>query len=173
MPESAGTIAALSHSTSHDEPRATRTVRQGLTGLSGRCAQSETCLTENTMNRNLASTFALTAALAAVSIAPSITRADDITIDPTPFVSRRTRAEVIAELLRPSELRRIGSSEWAVQYNPVPRVKSTYTSEQARAEYRASRDFVSAMNSEDSGSAYFIKSGMPAGNANVMGAPAR
>jgi hypothetical protein len=125
------------------------------------------------MNRNVASTFALTAALAAVSIAPSITRADDITIDPTPFVSRRSRAEVIAELMRRSELRRIGSSEWSMQYNPVPRVQSTYTSEQARAEYRASRDFVSAMNGEDSGSAYFMKSGMPAGNANVMGAPAR
>jgi hypothetical protein len=113
------------------------------------------------MNRNIASALATgttiaAAALAAVAITAGNAYADDITIDPTPFVSTRSRAEVRAELLDQPELTRTAASEWAMQQDS-PHAKSTYTSEQAKAEYKVSRQFVSALNSEDSGSAYFMK----------------
>lgn len=57
-------------------------------------------------------------------------------------------------------------------YNEVPQIKSTYTSQQAMAEYKVSRDLVRALNSEDSGSAFFIKGPAPQGTA-IMGGPAR
>ena len=81
-------------------------------------------------------------------------RADDITIDSTPFVSSKTRDEVRAEVMGQSELLRSSSSEWAMQFDQAPRHNSTYTREAAKAEYIAARREVSALNAEDSGSFY-------------------
>jgi hypothetical protein len=130
----------------------------------------------NSMTRRFASALAVAvgifAAAAAATIASGTAHADDITIDNTPFVSSRSRAEGEAELLRPSALARSGGGEWARQYNQVPAVKSTFTSEQAKADYKSSRDYVSALNGEDSGSSYFLKGSVPP-NATSMGGPAR
>jgi hypothetical protein len=131
------------------------------------------------MNRNLASALAIVstaaAAIALAALASGKAYADDITVDNAPFVGSRTRAEVQAELLGPAAQVRAGASEWATQYNEPTRIKSAYSNEQAKAEYKASRAYVSAVMGEDSGSAYFMKSRVPFGAnpAAVMGAPAR
>ena len=66
------------------------------------------------------------------------------------------------------------ASEWSLQQERLPRVQSAYTSGQAKAEYKVSRQFVSALNSEDSGSAYFMKRTIsPGANAATMGGPAK
>ena len=73
------------------------------------------------MNRNLASTLSITttaaAILAVAAIASGNAYADDITIDTTPFVSTKTRAEVRAEVMGQSEALRTASSEWSMQMN--------------------------------------------------------
>lgn len=111
------------------------------------------------MNRILASTLAITstaaAALCVAAIASGNAYADDITIDNTPFVSSRTRAEVQAEVMGQSELLRTASSEWSM--NQVPQPQSAYTRAQAKAEYIASRSEVNALTAEDSGSSYFAR----------------
>jgi len=109
------------------------------------------------MNRNLASVLTVTTTAAAVfavaAIASGNAYADDITIDPTPFVSTKTRAEVTAEVMGRAEQLRIASSEWSMNQSFQP--NSSYTRAQATAEYIASRDEVNARNAEDSGSSYF------------------
>ena len=131
------------------------------------------------MNRNLGSALAIasTAAAAAITLATLASGkayADDITVDNMPFVGNRTRAEVQAELLGQAAQVRAGTSEWAMQYNQPSRLKSAYTSNEAKAEYKTSRPLVHALTGEDSGSAYFLKSGVPykANPSAVMGAPA-
>lgn len=129
------------------------------------------------MNRNLASALGIVstaaAAFALAALASGNAYADDITMDTTPFVGTKSRSEVQAETLGQPQLLRAGASEWSLQFNDVPQVKSTYTSEQAKAEFKVSRDLVRALNGEDSGSAFFmIKGPLPQGTA-VMGAPAR
>jgi hypothetical protein len=127
------------------------------------------------VNRNLASVLSLAATAAAavaVAIASGSAYADDITVDPTPFVSTKSRAEVRAELLGQASAVRTSASEWSLQDNQVPLIKSSYTSQQAMAEYKVSRDLVRALNGEDSGSAFFIKGPVPQGTA-TMGGPAR
>lgn len=127
------------------------------------------------MNRNLASALSITttaaAVFAAAAIAAGNAHADDITIDNTPFVSSKTRAEVRAEVMGQSEALRIASSEWSM--NQQAQTKSTYTREQAKAEYIAARDEVKARNAEDSGSSYFAA--LPRGSAPsvVMAGSAR
>jgi len=109
------------------------------------------------MNRNLASTLSITttaaAALAFAAIASSNAYADDITIDNTPFVSSKTRAEVQAEVMGHSQT--IASSEWSTQMNQAPQPMSGFTRAQATAGYLADRNQVNALNAEDSGSSYF------------------
>jgi hypothetical protein len=111
------------------------------------------------MTRTLASTLSITttaaAALAFAAIASSNAYADDITVDNTPFVSSKTRAEVQAEVMGQSQALSIASSEWSTQLNHAPQPKSDFTRAQATAEYLAARHQVSALNSEDSGSSYF------------------
>ncbi len=102
----------------------------------------------------IVSTAAVALALAAASLASGNAYADDITIDPTPFVSTRTRAEVRAEIMGQAEVLRGESGEWAMQQN-VATQPSTLTSAQAKAEYIAARREVNALNAEDSGSSYF------------------
>ena len=79
--------------------------------------------------------------------------ADDITIETTPFVSTRTRAEVIAEM---QQARNEGMNPWADTYDQLQAFKSTLTREEVVAEYLLSRDEVQAFNGEDSGSAYLM-----------------
>ncbi len=111
------------------------------------------------MNDKLASSLTIVStavaafALAAASLGSGNAYADDITIDPTPFVSSRTRAEVRAEIMGQAEVLRGESAEWAMQQNAVVG-PSTLTSGQAKAEYIAARREVNALNGEDSGSAY-------------------
>jgi hypothetical protein len=113
------------------------------------------------MNRNLASTLALTTTAAAAfvlaALASSNAYADDITIDKTPFVSSRTPAEVRAEVMGQAEALRMANSEWPTQSDHASIPPSDFTSAQAKAEYIASRAEVNARNGEDSGSSYFAK----------------
>jgi hypothetical protein len=129
------------------------------------------------MNRNLASVLTLATATAAVACAAAIASsnayADDITVDKAPFVSTKTRAEVRAELMGQSEALRIASSEWGMQHNQGPQVKSTYTTQQAKAEYIAARDEVKALTSEDSGSSYFARRPIRMNSGTMMAGPAR
>lgn len=119
------------------------------------------------MNRNLASALSITTTAAAVFAAAAIAAgnayADDITIDNTPFVSTKTRAEVRAEVMGQSEFLRVASSEWSMQLSQETQPKSTYTREQAKADYIAARDEVKARTAEDSGSSYFAA--LPRGSA--------
>lgn len=101
------------------------------------------------MNRNIASVLVITAAAVAGNAF-----ADDITIDHTPFVGGKTRAEVQAEL---AQFKRAGTSPWSTQYNPLAKLKSTRSRAEVVAEYTAARDEVAALNGEDSGSAYLAQ----------------
>jgi hypothetical protein len=100
------------------------------------------------ISRNIATALVLaTAAFAGTAFA------DDITIDTTPFVSSKTRAEVQADLLQFKQ----GTSPWSMQYNPLRTFKSGTTRAEVTAQYVNSRDQVAALNSEDSGSAYLAQ----------------
>jgi hypothetical protein len=127
------------------------------------------------MNRHYASAIATaTAAIACfAAIASSPAYAETPTIDTTPFVSTRTRAEVQAELMGQRELVSAAASEWIMQYNHTPQLKSGYTSEQARSEYKAAREQVSAMTSEDSGSSYFARQAARANGGTIMAGSVR
>jgi hypothetical protein len=116
------------------------------------------------MNRHFAPalTIATTviAAIGAAALVSTKAHADDITIDPTPFVSTRTRAEVKAEVTAEPQRVRDGASEWALQHNEPTRLDSGYTRQQALADYKASRQEVSALTAEDSGSSYLMRHAM-------------
>jgi hypothetical protein len=109
------------------------------------------------MNRNIASTLTIAATAAAAfamaALACNNAYADDITIDNTPFVSGKTRAEVQAEVM--GQDMSIASSEWAAQMNEPRRTMSDLTRAQVTAEYLSARREVGALNAEDSGSFYF------------------
>ena len=94
---------------------------------------------------------AIFAIAAFAAIASAAARADDITIDNTPFQSTRTRAEVQAEL---TQYKNSGVNPWSTSYNQLAGFHSTKTRAEVQAEYRAARDQVAVMNGEDSGSAY-------------------
>lgn len=119
----------------------------------------------------LATATATAAAMFAVAwIAAGDAHADDITVETTPFVSRMTRDEVSAQLKVPHP----GGNPWSGQYNMFQTV-SAATSEQVSREYMELRDEVRALTGEDSGSAYFSRSG-PSSDRNVhglLGGPAR
>ncbi|AMO24080.1 hypothetical protein GCM10027034_17700 [Ramlibacter solisilvae] len=99
------------------------------------------------MNRKLA--FALVSACMAAG--PAF--ADDITVDPNPFVSTLTRAQVTEELM---QFRHSGVNPWADDYNLMASGGTT-TRAEVQAAYRASRDEVAAFTGEDSGSAYMSR----------------
>lgn len=127
------------------------------------------------MNRHFASALATTTAAVAcvAAIASSNAYAETPTIDNTPFVSTRSRAEVRAELMKQRELVSAAASEWTMQYNHVPQLKSAYTGEQAKAEYKAAREEVSAITSEDSGSSYFARQAARMNAGTIMAGAAR
>ena len=110
------------------------------------------------MTRNLASALTIAstaaAAFAFAAIASSNAYADDITVDNTPFVSTRTRAEVQAEVMGQAEQLRIANSEWGTQSDHASLSQSDLTRAQAKADYIAARREVNALNGEDSGSSY-------------------
>jgi hypothetical protein len=110
------------------------------------------------MTRNLASALTIAstaaAAFAFAAIASSNAYADDITIDNTPFVSTKTRAEVQAEVMGQAEQLRIANSEWSTQSDHASLNHSDLTRAQAKADYVAARREVNAFNGEDSGSSY-------------------
>ena len=120
------------------------------------------------MNRNLASTLSIVstaaAAFAFAAIASGNAYADDITIDPTPFVSTKTRAEVRSEVLGRAEQLRMANSEWPTEMNPP--FHSTVTRAQVKDDYIASRREVNALNGEDSGSSYLAS--LPRRSHNVI-----
>lgn len=131
------------------------------------------------MDRNLTSLLTL-GATAAISVtlavvAPDNAYADDITVDTTTFSADRTRAEVRAELLGRAAVLKTGSGEWALQRDPSPFVRSASTRQQAQAEYKASRAYVSALTAEDSGSSFLVRAvAAPAANPGAtLGGPAR
>lgn len=100
------------------------------------------------MNR----TYALS--LAFVLAAGGNAFADDITIDPHPFVSTASRADVMEEL---RQFRMAGNSPWADDYNPIAEFRGSLTRAEVTADYMGSRDTVSAFTAEDSGSTYLAR----------------
>jgi Domain of unknown function (DUF4148) len=91
--------------------------------------------------------------LIALAFAASATAAfaDDITIDPNPFVSTATRAEVQSEQ---AAFEASGRDPWSRQYNPLDDFTSQRSRDEVRSEYMQVRDRVAAFTGEDSGSAY-------------------
>lgn len=97
------------------------------------------------MNRNFALSLAITLGAAGAA------HADDITVDPVPFTSTLSRAEVMADLM---QHRRSGIDPWADDYDPLAQFRGGKTRADVRAEYLADRAVVAAFNGEDSGSAH-------------------
>jgi len=94
------------------------------------------------------------AVAAFAAFASAAARADDITIDTTPFHSQVSRAEVQAELM---QYKQAGVNPWATDYDQLKGFQSTLTRQQVRNEFLADRKEVAAMTGEDSGSAYLTQ----------------
>jgi len=99
-------------------------------------------------------TKAILAVAAFAALAGTAARADDITIDNTPFQSVKSRAEVQAEL---AQFKQAGVNPWSTSYNQLAGFQSTRSRAQVQAEYVAERNQVAALTSEDSGSAYLTQ----------------
>ena len=80
--------------------------------------------------------------------------AGDISIDPHPFVSSRSRADTQKEL---AEYQRAGVNPWSTSYNPLRFFRSTRASADVRQEYIASRQEVRAFDGEDSGAQWLAQ----------------
>jgi hypothetical protein len=94
--------------------------------------------------------FVLAAALAAAGHS----FADDITVEPFPFVSTASRAQVQDEL---RQSRQAGANPWADDYNPITHFRGGMTRAEVTAGYLASRNAVAAFSGEDSGSMYLAR----------------
>jgi len=109
-------------------------------------------------------------------LAPAPAYADDITIDPTPFVSTLSRAQVRGDLTAatPAAPAGFSSDPWSTRYNQFMMPASQQTRADAIAVYKASRDMVWALGREDSGS-FVLKGSTPSSlnPASMMGGPAR
>ena len=129
------------------------------------------------MNRHIASALTLAATTASAALLAAIgasnAYAETPTIDTTPFVSTRSRADVQAELMGNRQMVSAAASEWAMQHNQVPQLESGYTTAQAKAQFQAARDEVSAMTSEDSGSSYFARHAARTNAGTIVAGPAR
>ena len=116
------------------------------------------------MNRKIATALLIVAAVGNAT-------ADDITVDPTPFVSTKSRAEVRAELDR---FKQAGINPWSMTYDQLQALQSSKTRAEVTAEYLASRKEVMALTSEDSGSAYLMQlANRAAVGQYLAGQPAR
>jgi hypothetical protein len=104
------------------------------------------------MNRKIALTFVL------ASFAAASAFAETPMVDAKPFKSSMTREQVQAEL---QQHRKAGVDVYADGYNQLTGFRSTVTRAEVKAEFIASRDMVSALNSEDSGSRYLARREMP------------
>jgi hypothetical protein len=126
------------------------------------------------MDRNITTALIIAAAAVAAALAMASGKAfaDDITIESRPFVGTLSRAEVHSDLLRNSKFAREHGTEWAMQLNQGPQVRSAYTSQQVRADYAASREQVRQLNGEDSGSAYLSMSRSNGNSTRTMGSSA-
>jgi hypothetical protein len=115
--------------------------------------------------------FAAAAAAAMLALTYQPAHADDITIDPTRFVSTANRADVRSDFIKyhPAD----GYSEWGTQQNGQTPFKSSQTSAQARSEYLQDRGRVHQLTAEDSGSTYLLMGRKPRTPESVMGASAR
>jgi hypothetical protein len=113
------------------------------------------------MNHRIASAITFTSTVAVATVAAALLSsnafADDITIDPTPFVSTKSRAEVRAEVMSQRDQITAAGGEWAGQQNEQRAFQSAYTVEQVRSDYKAARNEVHMMNGEDSGSSYLAQ----------------
>lgn len=102
------------------------------------------------MNRTHSLCLSLSLAFAAAG--PAV--ADDITIDPNPFVSTASRAQVQEEL---RQYRIAGINPWADDYDPLARFQGSMRREQVMADFHASRSEVAAFSGEDSGSTWLAR----------------
>lgn len=104
------------------------------------------------MNRAYA--ISLSIALAAAGNA----FADDITMEPSTFLSTASRAQVRDELM---QSRQAGINIWADDYNPTADFRSSMSRSEVTAEFLASRNAVAAFTAEDSGSSYLARMSAP------------
>ena len=104
------------------------------------------------MNRKIALTFVL------ASIAAAGAFAETPMVDSKPFQASLTREQVRAEL---QQHRQSGVDVYADGYNQLTGFRSTRTRAEVKSEFLASRDMVSALNSEDSGSRYLAHRAQP------------
>jgi predicted secreted Zn-dependent protease len=103
------------------------------------------------MNQELSMNRMSLIAIVIATLGATAAEAGDITIDTTPFVSTRTRAEVQAQLAQP------GPNVWSTSYNQLAQFQPQRSRAEVRAEYLAARSQVEAVTAEDSGSAYLIR----------------
>ena len=115
------------------------------------------------MNRILAASLAL-----AVATLAGTARADDITVETTPFVSSLSRAEVAGQL---QQFRTSGVNPWSNTYNPLRGFQSSASRAQVTADFLRSRDETAALTAEDSGAAYLAARAPVASSAVVAGQP--
>ena len=111
---------------------------------------------------------AILAIAAFAALAGTAARADDITVDNTPFNSVKTRAEVQAEL---AQFKQSGVNPWSISYNQLAKFQSTRSRADVQAEYLAERNLVAAMTAEDSGSAYLAHAPVRNLATNLAGTP--
>jgi hypothetical protein len=100
------------------------------------------------MNRNRLAIAALLSLAAVAAQADDMDRSGQFA---TATSGQATSAEVAAQF---ADYRKAGVNPWSTSYNPLKSFQSQKTRQQVTAEYLASRDAVSAMTAEDSGSAY-------------------
>jgi len=84
--------------------------------------------------------------------------AGEIYMDPEPFVSVASRAQVQEEL---RQFRQGGMNPWANDYDQLAQFHSSRTRAAVKAEYMASRDAAAAFSGEDSGSSYLARMNAP------------
>ena len=106
------------------------------------------------MNRSYLAPLAM-----AILAAAGYACAGEITVDPEPFISVASRAQVRDEL---RQFQQSGVDPWATEYNPLDQFQSSRTRAAVKAEYMASRDSAAAFSGEDSGSSYLARMQAPA-----------
>jgi hypothetical protein len=85
--------------------------------------------------------------------------AGEITMDPEPFVSVASRAQVQDEL---KQFHAGAANPWSDEYNPLAQFHSSMSRADVTAAYIAARDAVAAFSGEDSGSSYLARAHVPA-----------
>ena len=101
------------------------------------------------MNRSYLAPLAM-----AILAAAGYACAGEITVDPEPFISVASRAQVQEEL---RQFRQAGVNPWANDYNQLAQFHGSRTRAAVKAEYMASRDATAAFSGEDSGSMYLAR----------------